>query len=101
MNTMNNIVTLRLSTPDIALLERLGKKEKKDRSTTLRDLVTKGRLYVAIEKYSTSEASLEKAAEIAGITVSQMMQLLERFGIETKLTLTDYFAGKAVAEKIV
>ena len=44
---MNNIVTLRLSTPDIALLERLGKKEKKDRSTTLRDLVTKGRLYVA------------------------------------------------------
>lgn len=98
---MNNIITLRLSTPDIALLERLGKKEKKDRSTTLRDLVTKGRLYVAIEKYSINEISLEKAAEIAGITVSQMMQLLERFGIEAKLTVADYFAGKAAAEKIV
>lgn len=44
-----------------------------------------GRLHLAMNKYRSSEASLEKSARMAGISVSRMMDLLRDFGIEANL----------------
>ena len=67
----------------------------------MRELVGKGRVYFAIEKYAANEVSLGKAAEIAGVTISEMMDLLQKLGIESKMNIADYFEGKEVAERIV
>jgi len=44
----------------------------------------------AIEKYKSSEASLEKAAGLAGVSVSKMMDILKDYGIEANLDYEDY-----------
>jgi|Deesub1362A_J573_1020465.scaffolds.fasta_scaffold12665_2 hypothetical protein len=39
---------------------------------------------LAIEKYKKSEASIEKAARIAGVFISKMMDIFREHGVEAK-----------------
>ncbi|MDD2734282.1 MAG: hypothetical protein PHF56_10115 [Desulfuromonadaceae bacterium] len=57
------------------------------------ELVELGRRHLAMDKYRSSEAYLEKSASIAGVSVSRMMDLLRDFGIEANLELEDYRAS--------
>jgi predicted HTH domain antitoxin len=59
----------------------------------VRDLVIRGRLLLAIEKYQDGEVSLGRAAELAGIPVGQMMTVLSEFGVESRIEKEDYFEG--------
>lgn len=56
----------------------------------MRELVTRGRVLLAIERYKGGEASLGKAAEVAGLPVGQMMTLLEEYGVRTRIEREDY-----------
>jgi predicted HTH domain antitoxin len=59
-----------------------------------------GRLHLAMEKYRSSEASLEKSARIAGVSVSRMMDLLRDFGIEANLEFEDYCKSLDTAREL-
>jgi len=74
-------------------VSKLSKQEKADISKTVRDLVYKGRVMLAIEKYKNGEASLGKAAELAGFSVGDMMATLEQYGIKSNLEVDDYLDG--------
>jgi predicted HTH domain antitoxin len=64
--------------------------EQSDLSKTVRDLVTRGRILLAVEKYRKGEASLGKAAEAAGLPLGQMMTLLGEFGVRSRIDREDY-----------
>ena len=83
-------LSIRIDEDDYRFLETMAEEEKEDVSKTVRELVELGRLHLAMDKYRSSEASLEKSARIAGVTVSRMMDLLRDFGIEANLELEDY-----------
>ena len=55
--------------------------------------VYKGRVMLAIEKYKNGEASLGKAAELAGLSVGDMMTTLEQYGVKSNLEVEDYLEG--------
>ena len=74
--------------------------EKKDKSTTIRDLVELGRVHFAVMQYSENKISMGKASEIAGISISEMMDLLEKLGVKSNLDLSDYFESRKHAKKI-
>ena len=59
----------------------------------MRDLVTRGRVLLAVEKYKNGDASLGKAAQVAGLSVGQMMTLLAEFGVESRVEKDDYREG--------
>jgi predicted HTH domain antitoxin len=63
---------------------------KEDLSTAVRDLITRGRLLLALDRYREGKASLSKAAELAGVSVSEMMDLLSEHGIPSDLHVEDY-----------
>jgi predicted HTH domain antitoxin len=71
-------------------LAELSKEERSDLSKAVRDLVTRGRLLLAVERYKKGEASLGKAAELAGLPVGQMMTILTEFGVESRIDDADY-----------
>jgi len=71
-------------------LTALTKEERSDFSKAVRDLVTRGRILLAVERYKQGEASLGKAAEIAGVPLGQMMSLLREFGIKSRIEQEDY-----------
>lgn len=50
----------------------------------------RGRVLLAVERYRKGEASLGKAAEVAGMPVGQMMTILGEFGVRTRIDQEDY-----------
>jgi predicted HTH domain antitoxin len=75
-------------------------REKEDVSKKVRELVDFGRVMLAIEKYRKSEASIEKSARIAGISISKMIGILKEHGIEANLEYEDYREGLKLLRKV-
>ena len=71
-------------------LHELTKEQKSDLSKAVRDLVTRGRVLLAVERYRNGEASLGRTAELAGVPVGHMMTILTEFGVESRIEQEDY-----------
>lgn len=86
-------LSIRMDDNDYKFLSSLAREEKEDISKAIRELVDLGRVMLAIEKYKKSEASIEKAANIAGVSISRMMDIFKEFGIDANLEYEDYLEG--------
>lgn len=78
----------------------MAKGKKSDVSKTVRDLGTRSRILLAVEKYRNAEASLGKAAEVAWLPVEQMMTLLGEFGVRSRIDQDDYRQSLANLAKV-
>ena len=87
---MTKTMSIRMDRDNYEFLNAISREERSDLSKAVRDLVTRGRVLLAIEKYRKSEASLGKAAQIAGLPVGQMMTLLGEFAVRAKIDQEDY-----------
>jgi predicted HTH domain antitoxin len=56
-------------------------------------MVTRGRILLAVERYKSGEASLGRAAELAGVPLGRMMDMLTEFGVESRVEKEDYLQG--------
>ncbi len=83
-------LSMRINENDYKFLSTLAKEEKEDISKTVRELLDLGRIMFAIEKYKKSEASIEKAARIAGVSISKMMDIFKEHGVEANIEYEDY-----------
>lgn len=90
---MTKTLSVRMDRDNYEFLSEMSKAERSDLSKAVRDLVTRGRVLLAIERYRQGEASLGRAAEMAGLPVGQMMTILAEFGIESRIEKDDYLQG--------
>jgi len=90
---MTKTMSIRMDRDNYEFLSEISKEERTDLSKAVRDLVTRGRVLLAVEKYKKGEASLGKAAELAGLPVGQMMTILTEFGVESRIEKEDYLQG--------
>jgi len=90
---MTKTLSIRMDRYNYEFLSEFTKEERSDLSKTVRDLVTRGRVMLAIEKYRSGEASLGRAAELAGLPVGQMITILADFGVESRIEKEDYLQG--------
>src|SRR3989304_492326 len=90
---MAKTVSIRMDEENYAFLHKLAKEEKEDLSKAVREVVYKGRVMLAIEKYKTGQASLGRAAELAGVSLGQMITLLAEYGVPSNLEIEDYLAS--------
>jgi|SRR5579863_1413682 len=86
-------INIRMDRDNYEFLNELTREERTDLSKTVRDLVTRGRILLAIEKYRSGEASLGRAAELAGVPLGRMMTVLTDFGVENRIEKEDYLQG--------
>jgi len=93
MKKMQSVMTVRLPKEDIKIVEEISFEEKMDKSTTVRELIELGKVYFAILKYKDGKISIGKAAEIAGLPLSEMMDILSKLGVKSKLDVIDYLEG--------
>jgi predicted HTH domain antitoxin len=93
-------MSIRMDRENFEFLSALTKEERTDLSKTVRDLVTRGRVLLAVEKYRDGEASLGKASELAGLSIGQMMAVLADFGVESRIEKEDYLQGLRNIAKI-
>lgn len=97
---MPKTVSLRMDEENYAFLQKLAKEEKADLSKAVREVVYKGRVMLAIERYRKGEASLGKAAELAGLSVGQMITVLAEYGVQSNLDTEDYLQGLENLRKV-
>ena len=90
---MTKTLSVRMDPDNYEFISEMSKEERSDMSKAVRDLVTRGRVLLAIERYRKGEASLGRAAELAGLPVGQMMTVLAEFGIESRIEKDDYLQG--------
>jgi predicted HTH domain antitoxin len=90
---MSKTMSIRMDRDNYEFLREITKEERSDLSKAVRDMVTRGRLLLAVEKYKKGEASLGKAAELAGLPLGQMMTILTEFGVESRAEKEDYLQG--------
>lgn len=55
--------------------------------------IDRGRVHLAIEEYKAGKASLGRASRLAGVSISEMMDILAEYGVKSNLDVEDYRAG--------
>jgi predicted nucleic acid-binding protein/predicted HTH domain antitoxin len=96
---MTKTMSIRMDRENFEFLNELTKEQRTDLSKAVRDMVTRGRVLLAVERYKKGEASLGRAAELAGVPVGQMMTILTEFGVESRIEDEDYLQGLAALRK--
>lgn len=97
---MAKTVSIRMDEENYAFLHKLAREEKEDLSKAVREVVYKGRVMLALEKYKNGQASLGKAAELAGLPVGQMITVLAEYGVPSNLDTEDYLQGLEHLRKV-
>jgi len=87
---MTKTMSIRMDRENFEFLNELTREQKTDLSKAVRELVTRGRILLAVERYKNGEASLGRTAEHAGVPLGQMMTILTEFGVESRIEEQDY-----------
>lgn len=94
------VLSIRMDDKYYRFLSALAGEESENISQKVRELVDLGRVMLAIEKYKKSEASIEKAARIAGVSISKMLDIFRDHNIEANLEYEDYRRSLKSLKKI-
>ena len=86
-------MSVRMDRNNYDFLHEITREEGGDLSKAVREMVTRGRILLAVERYKNGEASLGRAAELAGVPLGRMMDILTEFGVENRLEKEDYLQG--------
>jgi predicted HTH domain antitoxin len=97
---VSKTMSVRLDCENYDFLHEITKEEGSDLSKAVRDMMTRGRILLAVERYKKGEASLGGAAELAGVPVGQMMTTLAEFRVESRLEKEDYLQGLTNLQKV-
>jgi hypothetical protein len=87
------VISLRLKDRDLERLDELSRLERKDRSTTARELLEYGWEFLMVRYYKEGKLSLEGLAKKLDISISEAIDLLAKLGIEAPIEFEDYLKG--------
>ena len=97
---MTKTMSIRMDRENFEFLNELTKEQRSDLSKAVRDMVTRGRILLAVERYKKGEAYLGRAAELAGVPVGKMMTILTEYGVESRVEQEDYLQGLQGLSKV-
>jgi len=90
----SEVISARLSKQRIKLIEEIAQEEKVDKSTildrALEHYTKEWRLQKALELYKNGAITLSRAAEIAGLSVWEMIDMLEKKKIILQYDAEDF-----------
>ena len=79
------------------IINKVAQEEKLDKTSTVKILISEGwkglRLKKALSQYEKGLISVDKAAEISGVTISEIMKIISSHGIKSEETLEEYRKG--------
>ncbi|MEK6673977.1 MAG: hypothetical protein AABY42_10985 [Nitrospirota bacterium] len=88
-----SVISLRLKDREIKRINELSKMGHKDRSTVARELIDYGWEFLMIKLYRDGKMSLSTLASKLELSVSETIDLLAEFGVESPIDYDDYLKG--------
>ena len=79
--------TVRLPEELFKVVEHRARQENIDESTAIRQLLALGAEGYAVELFRQGKITLNEAAELAGVTLRQMIDLLQQHGVKGNVRL--------------
>lgn len=86
---------------DSEALGEFGNVMKESKSKVIRDLVEAGRKHKAVELYKNKKVSLGLASRLAGVTLSELIDLLKEHGVFLNLEVEDVEKAMETARKVI
>ncbi len=93
------VISLRLKDRDFKRLNELAEMEQKDKSAVARELLSYGWDFLMIKLYREGKLSLSTLASKLELSVSETIDTLSGFGVETPIDYDDYLKGFDVFRK--
>jgi predicted HTH domain antitoxin len=93
MNNMGDVLSLRMDEQLNEIVNDFIKEQKLEKSEAVRQLIVKGVYLSAIQDYLEQKISIQKAAAICKIPLSEFMDFLGKLGIGSQLELDDIMMG--------
>jgi transposase-like protein len=87
------VMSLRLNEEERKKIATLASQEKKEKSTTARELINAGWTYRWLMEYHRGRISLGKTAERLRVSMSDVLDMLAELGIQNPLRYDEYLEG--------
>ena len=98
---MSKILTMRFDEERFDAIEAISKQENMTQTEVIRELFDYGRIDLGVKLYSEKKASLERAAKIAGISISDFLEEMQKRGIESNVSLEDFKESLKNVKKMI
>lgn len=97
MDKEKKFLGVRIEPQIMEIVDKVAEENKVDKTSAVKILVNAGwrelQLEKALQFYRDGKVSIDKAAKIAGITVSEMMEEAVAYGIKSDETIEEYRQG--------
>jgi len=94
-----SVISLRLKDREFKRLAELSRLSRKDKSTVARELLDQGWEFMMIKLYREGKLSLSSLAEKLEVSLSEAIDVLAEFGVESPLEFSDYLEGLQTLSK--
>ena len=88
-----SVISLRLKDREIKRINELSAMGHKDKSAVARELIDYGWEFLMLKLYSDGKMSLSTLASKLELSVSETIDLLAEFGVESPIDYDDYLKG--------
>ena len=88
-----SVISLRLKDRELKRINELSKMVHKDKSTIARELIEYGWEFLMIKLYREGKMSLGTLSSKLELSVSETIDLLAEFGVESPIDYEDYLKG--------
>ena len=95
------VMSVRLSEQEFRRLSAVAAEETKEKSSVARELLMDGLKYKMLLAYKEGKASLSTLSRTLGMCVSEAVDFLAAFGLQTPINYDDYLKGLETAGKAV
>ncbi len=95
------VMSVRLSEQELKRLKTLAKEQNKEKSSVARELLMDGLKYKMLLAYKEGKVSLSKLSKNLGMSLSEAIDLLSLFGLQSPISYDDYLQGAETARKAI
>jgi len=88
-----SVISLRLKDRELKRINELSRMVNKDKSTVARELIEYGWKFLMIKLYREGKMSLGTLSSKLELSVSETIDLLAEFGVESPIDYEDYLKG--------
>jgi hypothetical protein len=95
------VMSIRLSEKELKRLKALAKEEDKEKSSLARELLANGLKYKMLLAYKEGKVSVAKLSKSLDLSLSEAIDLLSLFGLQSPISYDDYLQGVETARKVI
>jgi len=90
---MANVISIRVNKRLEELIRNIASETQLDQPDAIREVMNNGVIFMAIKGYADGRYSVEKAASLAGVPLSEFMDMVASLGIRSKIGLDEMLVG--------